>query len=74
MWKPPRSCYSYSARSCWPSRRRRGRSPGTGPGPGHEASSALLADPADGVPMEEDGSGRDEDLEDCEMGRGSGAL
>ena len=39
---------------------------------GYEALPALVADPAEGVPMEEDDSGREEELEDGEMGRGSG--
>ena len=43
-------------------------------GAGHESTPALVADPADGVPMEEDDPGRDEELEDGEMGRGSGAF
>ena len=49
------------------------RPQGAGYGPGCEASPALVADPADGVPMEEDDSARDEELEDGEMGRGGGA-
>ena len=48
--------------------------PQSGYGSGYESSPALVADPADGVPMEEDDSGRDEELEDGEMGRGSGTL
>jgi hypothetical protein len=41
---------------------------------GREQSPALVADPADGVPMEEDDPGRDEELEDGEMGHSCGTL
>ena len=49
--------------------------PASGFGSGFGAASpALVADPADGVLLDDEASGREDEMEDGEMGRGGGAL